>query len=347
MNFYSLTSNINARSGGKNPDHTGIADSPGVKGIWVAPTPHLIQGEVKGWAKLAGVECVRIPGYWMDKKGFDTPAGAPPKDGEKVLLHLHGGGYRILSAHPSSGPSNIPRGILKHTQNINRSFNLEYRLTKPPATAPENPFPAALIDAIAGYNYLVNEVGFAPENIIVEGDSAGGNLALALVRYLVEQQTSGVESMPRPPSAILLLSPWADLGIRGHNPDSSVYTCRKSDFIDATAAEYASSTLQFVGPLGRRGADTNRYISPGSDSPYMEQVSFKGFPKAFITAGGAEVLRDQIRTLHTKMVGDLGREAVEYHEFPDAIHDFIAMPNVHEPERTVALKLIGEWIDAL
>ena len=47
---------------------------------------------------------------------------------------------------------------------------------------------AALIDALAGYNYLVNTVGFHPTRIILEGDSAGGNLALALTRYLLEHR---------------------------------------------------------------------------------------------------------------------------------------------------------------
>ena len=108
------------------------------------------------------------------------------------------------------------------------------------------------------------------------------------------------------------------------------------------SAEYASHTLQFVGPLGRHGADTNRYISPGSDSPHMGEVSFAGFPRTLIFAGGAEALRDQIRTLRAKMVADLG-EKVEYHEFPDAIHDFIAMP-VHEPERSEALDIIAKWV---
>ena len=315
-----------------------------MKGVWISPTPHLIQGEVKGWADSVGVGCAGIPGYWMDKEGSDIPAGAPPADGEVVLMHLHGGGYKIFSAHPSSLPSNIPRSILEHAQTIKRTFNVEYRLTKPPVTAPKNSFPAALLDAIAGYNYLVNEVGFAPEKIIVEGDSAGGNLALALVRYLVEQQGNGDAPLPRPPSALLLLSPWTDLSIRSRNPDSSIYTCLSSDYLNPMSQQFASGTLQFLGPLGCYGADTNRYISPGSDSPHMGAVSFAGFPRTLICAGGAEVLRDQIRTLRAKMAADLG-EKVEYHEFPDAVHDFVAMP-IHEPERSEALEIIAKWVDA-
>ena len=55
------------------------------------------------------------------------------------------------------------------------------------ATAPlpgQSPFPAALLDALAGYNYLVNEIGYSPSNTILVGDSVGENLALVLTRYL-------------------------------------------------------------------------------------------------------------------------------------------------------------------
>ncbi len=131
--------------------------------------------------------------------------------GEKVLLFLHGGGYVILSAHPDSSTSQIPRSIIAHcanaSANVNRSFNLEYRLSTHDPKPRENPFPAALLDALAGYAYLIDEVGFEPADIIVVGDSAGGNLALALVRYLIEEDTKLA-----PPGALILLSPWADMG---------------------------------------------------------------------------------------------------------------------------------------
>lgn len=279
----------------------------------------------------------------MDKKGFDTPPGAPPQPGEKVLLVLHGGTYSRLSAHPSDVSAEIPRGILSHTQSIHRAFCPEYRLTR--AKSPRNPFPTQLVDALAGYSYLVNEVGFAAEDIVVEGESAGGHLSLCLVRYLVEQQGSGNAAIPRPPSALILASPWVDLGVHGHEPESSVYTNVESDFINPNDPDFILATLQFLGPLGWKASDTNRYISPASESPLMERVSFEGFPRTFIVTGGAEAFRDMDRVLYRKMLGNLGEGKVEYHEFTDAMHAFIGLPFV-EPERTQALTLLARWIDA-
>lgn len=216
----------------KSPDHTAITKGPGVKGIWIAPAPHLIVGDVKNWATQANVESAHIPAYWHDDEGTDIPAGTNARPGEKVLYALHGGGYVSCSAHPSDGTSHIPRGILKHTgPSLTRALTVEYRLSKGPGVTPSHPFPTALVDAVAGYSYLVNELGFAPEDIIVEGDSAGGNLALALVRYLVENQGKESPSIPRPPSALIVSSPWADMGPDPTDPQSSMYTNVESDFI--------------------------------------------------------------------------------------------------------------------
>lgn len=327
-----------------DPDHTAIVEGPGVKGVWVTPVPHLVHGEVKDWANMAGVECVRIPGYWMDKQGLDIPVEAAPEDGEKVLYHLHGGAYAVFSAHPSDPIVSGPQAILDHSPSIRRLFNLEYRRSTGPADAPKNPFPAALLDAIAGYDYLVNQVGFTPENIVISGESAGGNLALALIRYLVEQRAQGDSSIPPPPGALILVSPWVDLGVRGHEPSSSLYTNLVSDYLNPHSVHWIFVIRQFLGPLGWHAADTNRYISPASELLSANQISFEGFPRTMIIGGGAEVFRDQIRILHERMAKDLGDKDVEYHEFPDAVHAFVIIPPC-EPERTHALQLVRDWLD--
>ncbi len=311
--------------------------------MWVNPVPHLIVGEVKEWATLTGVEPVRIPGYWLEKPGADVPVTARAQTGEKVLYALHGGGYAACSAHPNDGTSNIPRGILKYTGPfLLRSFQLEYRNSKPPTENPSNPFPAALLDAIAGYNYLVQDLGFAPEDIIVEGDSAGGNLALALTRYLVENQGHEDGVIPRPPSALILCSPWADLGPEPTEPTASMYVNKESDFIYMAGPGYVALTGNFFGALGHSAGETNRYISPAS--PALGSVSFKGFPRTFIVSGGSEVFRDQIHVLRDRMEADLGSQ-LKFVEFPNAWHDFVGFLEV-EPERTEALHLIADWLES-
>lgn len=344
--FSGLYSRVGALSSDSDvyPNYTAIVGGSKVKGVWIAPAGHLVQGDVKEWADAARVESVKIPGYWMNKDGFDTPPGAPPQPGEKVLLVFHGGAYSRLSAHPHDSQAEIPRGPLQYTQSVRRAFCPEYRVTR--VKSPRNPFPTQLIDAIAAYNYLINEVGFAPEDIIVEGESAGGHLSLGLVRYLIEQQGKGNTAIPRPPSALILPSPWADMGVRGHGADSSLYTNVESDYLNPSDPDFILGTLQFIGPLGWQAAETNRYISPASNSPLMEEVSFKGFPPTFIVVGGAETFRDMCRVLYHRMVKDLGEGKVEYQEYPDAVHAFLALPFI-EPERSQALVRVANWIDSL
>ncbi|CAL1707782.1 unnamed protein product [Somion occarium] len=323
------------------PKHLAIAGGANVKGNWVYPAEHLIVGDVKQWAEDAGVGCIRIPGYWFEKKGDNRKAGEPAKPGEKVVYALHGGGYGGQSAHPSDLASNVPRGILEYAKTVSRAFTLEFRLSTGPPNEAANSFPAALIDAVAGYNYLVNEVGFLTQNIIVEGDSAGGNLALALVRYLIENKDAGIPSFPAPPHDLILLSPWADLGTSHKIEGTSVYTNVKTDFIDLLHP--SRLVPNFLGPFGLDIANRNRYISPASTAPTMEKVSFNGFPRTFIVAGGAEVLRDQIRTLRDRMVVDLGSSQVEYYEPAGAVHDYLIFL-WFEPERTETLEAIARWL---
>ena len=76
------------------------------------------------------------------------------------------------------------QGYLEHFGNNLRIFGLEYRLSSAPPFKAANPFPASLIDAISGYRYLVEDIGFHPSRIVLSGDSAGGGIALNLARYL-------------------------------------------------------------------------------------------------------------------------------------------------------------------
>lgn len=244
--------------------------------------------------------------------------------------------------------ANIPRGLLNNVDNIQRALSLEYRLSTAPPLTPENPFPAALIDALAGYTYLVKTLGFSPENIIVEGDSAGGNLALALTRYLVESKAAGSPHIPSPPGSLLLLSPWCDIGTTHDVPRSRGLL--HADFDpEPNGIDYSKEA--FIGPHGVGGAETNRYISPSSLNDDL-RIDFKGFPRTLIVAGGAENLLPQIKVLRDRMVRDIGYDTgdsntqqgkVRYLEIPDAPHDPLVFQFM-EPERTLALKEIAHWL---
>ncbi|KAI9442749.1 alpha/beta-hydrolase [Lactarius indigo] len=324
-------------------DHATADEGPDIMSIWVEPTPQLINAEIRNLADAANVEPVTIPGYWIDNADMNTGIGAPPRPGEKVIYALHGGGFVRFSASPRDLPAIIARALLEHCADVSRVFALEYRLSKHEPDEPANPFPAALLDTLAGYVYLTNVVGFAPEDIVVEGDSAGGNLALALVRYLVEND-GVVPGLPKPPGALLLLSPWADPSDTAVPPGSRANENMASDFIGMPEGPFAKYTRRaFLGPLANvPDGRFNRYVAPGCSDARMPHVSFEGFPRTMIVAGEAEMLVDQINRLVRLMKRDMG-EKVCYHEGRDAIHDFIMLPFC-EPERTLALEAISEWL---
>jgi acetyl esterase/lipase len=99
------------------------------------------------------------------------------------------------------------------------------------ARDPTTAFPAALQDAVTAYMYLLYTLKVRPENIFLSGDSAGGNLAYALLRYL--QYTHGLKGSldtPLPsPRAALLWAPWVNLNKRGLELDG--HRNASTDFI--------------------------------------------------------------------------------------------------------------------
>jgi monoterpene epsilon-lactone hydrolase len=125
-----------------------------------------------------------VSGHWIAARAADEGAGA--------ILYLHGGGFvfggpkthRHLVAALSAA-CGLPALLLDYHR------------------APEHPFPAAADDAVAGYQWLLDQ-GFAPNKIVVLGDSAGGHLAAGLLADLRRRR------MPMPAAAVLF-SPFLDL----------------------------------------------------------------------------------------------------------------------------------------
>lgn len=124
----------------------------------------------------------------------------------KVILYLHGGGN-------SQGSSITHRklvGHIVHCAKVN-ALTLNYSL------APENPFPAGLMDARYAWQWLLAQ-GYRPDEIILGGDSSGGGLVLSLLLLLKK------ENSPLPHSGFLL-SPMLDYTLSG----DSISSCAKKD----------------------------------------------------------------------------------------------------------------------
>ncbi len=218
-----------------------------------------------------------------------------------------------------------------------RVFGLEYRLSSASPFPSENPFPAALLDAISGYRYLLS-TGIQAQDIIICGESAGCVLALSLTRYLIMHCLPSLPS----PSSILLFSPSADWGTPDQTGPLQTNAC--SDYSVVFYNGYCTSAL--LGSLPHSHAALNTWISPASKALQVSSGLFKGFPKTCIVAGEAECRVDTIHVLRDRLTEDIGSDNLTYMEIYGATHCFCSM-EVFEPERSEALRGVGNWVSLL
>lgn len=183
-----------------------------------------------------------------------------------IILYCHGGGY-------STGSCVYARTL---TSKLAMSTSMDvlcfdYRL------APEHPYPAALEDALKVWDYIMR-YGYGARDVIVAGDSAGGNLALALVHALKEQK----RLLPR---GLVLLSPWTDLTCSGKSFEA------RADLDPVLNAEYINKA-RFA--YARDTDMTDPKVSPLFGD-------FEGFPPTYIQVGSNEILYSDAARLHQRM----------------------------------------------
>ncbi len=137
----------------------------------------------------------RVPSEWL------IPDNSPA---DRALLYIHGGAWFM-------GSTNSHRGLVSQIAYASgiRALSINYSLS------PEHPFPAGLEDCIAAYEWL-RQSGVEAKRIVVAGDSAGGNLTLALLVALRDTD------LPLPAGAIAL-SPATDLAFTGESLRSRLH----------------------------------------------------------------------------------------------------------------------------
>ena len=225
-----------------------------------------------------------------------------------TLLYLHGGGYAF---YPKAHAGLIALVTLAAGC---RTFALDYRL------APEHPFPAQLEDALHAYRSLLAE-GLDPANLVVAGDSAGGNLTLAL---LLAVRDAGLPL----PALAAVLSPATDFDPPLDDRTGSFVTNEPFDWI-APQMLFRWADW-FCSPEQRR----NPLVSP-------TYADLRGLPPIYVQAGGAEILYDSIRkfTVHARSQG----ANVTLEIWPEMTHDF-QMFGTRVPQSSEALHRLGEVI---
>ncbi len=179
-----------------------------------------------------------------------------------VILYLHGGAYVLGSAHAYRHLAGQVAARANAT-----AFVADYRL------APEDPFPAALDDALAAYRGLV-EAG--ARTLAIVGDSSGGGLALAVLSITRAEALAGTGVGPR---AAVALSPWTDLALTGPSMEE-----RAGDDPILTPAMLATTGGSYL-----QGHDPRDPLA----SPLYGRLA--GLPPIQLHVGTSEVLLDDSR----------------------------------------------------
>ena len=233
-----------------------------------------------------------VPAAWVRPEGGH--------DRSKMILYCHGGGY-------TSGTLGYAR-LLASRMALATGYEVlafQYRL------APEHPYPEALEDARLVWEYLMF-LGWGAREIILAGDSAGGNLALELALDLRDADRML-------PWRLVLFSPWTDMTASGE----SYETCQDRDPL--LTREYIEAVREAYAP----GADW----AQAAYSPLFADL--RGLPPTLIQVGGREILRDDSTRLHQNLQA-AGVPAV-LQTWPEMWHVFQMFP----------LKAAGEAMDQM
>lgn len=240
-----------------------------------------------------------IPAEWL------TPANTI--DG-RTILYLHGGGYNI-------GSLDSHRGTTAHiaTACRARALLVGYRL------APEHPFPAAIDDCLAAYEWLVRSARVDPATFVVVGESAGGGLVLATLLAVRDRA-----ELPLP-AGVVAISPWSDLAGTGEAMTTNATTdpMLTAEALALWATNYAGSEL------------TNPLASPHYGDP-------TGFPPLLLLAAEDELLRDDATRFAEKARAS-GVDVTCIVE-PDTVHAWTLLAGM-VPEAADGIDRIRAFVD--
>ena len=267
-----------------------MADTPAEKA-------NFPQGASVEKIQLAGVNC-----EWV----YDTATVSPQC--KQVIMYFHGGGF--FAGSPATHRDTAHR--LSAATGM-KSLVVDYSLT------PEHVFPVALEQATAVYHYLLKN-SYNNNDIAFGGDSAGGNMTLAVMKNLQSKNTAL-------PFAGFCVSPWADLSHSGDSWQSN----RRADVM------IPPSLLENAALVYANGKPT--------DNPLISPVfaDMHGLPPLYITAGSTEILVDDANRIaeQAKKCGVKVSKKI----WPNVPHAFTSMASFL-PEGRQAIGEIADFLHA-
>ncbi|KAG0289048.1 hypothetical protein BGZ98_004010 [Dissophora globulifera] len=259
----------------------------------------------------------------------------------RTILYLHGGGYFLgsIQTHRWASAKMARFGGAK-------VLSIDYRL------APDSPFPAAVVDAIAAYLFLLHPptdsgvLPVDPRNLVIMGDSAGGGLTFATMLAIRDA------GLPMP-AGIVGLSPWLDL----LHSMPSVLTNATSDYLPSEG--FTQGGLGSIRRLGKLAASmgpndvllehpdlpdlqyyaTNAVLSCSYVSPLVEK-SLEGACSMLLIAGDGEMLRDEAIVFAKKNAGASPTlQLLMYDDMPHVFPMFEFLPTADN-----AMEQAGDFI---
>ncbi|KAF2760351.1 alpha/beta-hydrolase [Pseudovirgaria hyperparasitica] len=274
--------------------------APGAEGKQFLTVEPASEKYYTGPLRVGNVSPIKIGGTWYPH----APTKAELK-GKDVGLHFHGGAFVIGDGRKRD--AGFAGATLNKHAKLPFVFAPQYRLSGAPTNGK---FPAAFQDAVTTYLYPLHDLEVPASRIIISGDSAGGNLCLALLRYIAQ---FGKEVDIPAPGASLLFSPWVE-------PHGS-YDQARTRMAPNYATDYIHSSFGAWG--------ISKYIPDSMKSPsakFAEYISplgnpFKSTVPIWITVGGSEVLLGDDTQLYEELKKEGNEVALDIQE--NAPHDYI------------------------
>jgi len=265
---------------------------------------------------IGSVEDITIPAAHLDlparvyrPAGLTSPAGG--------LVHFHGGGWTLGGLDAADA---VSLWLAHHAGIV--VISVHYRL------APENPFPAALDDALGAYTHVAThaeEYGLDPARIGVSGESAGGNLAA-----VIAQETARAARRGPSPTTTTTMTPTPALQVL-FQPATDLSTKRASYrlFGEGFTMTEADMDLYRRSYLGDHGSATDPRVSP------LLADDLSGVAPAYISTAGFDVLRDEGEVYARRL--ELAGVPVTLLRTPSLAHSAVNVPGICPPARDALL----------
>ncbi|MDE5712505.1 MAG: alpha/beta hydrolase [Muribaculaceae bacterium] len=232
------------------------------------------------------------------------------KDGAKIplLVYLHGGGWTFGSINSCS----LFCDALASNENV-MVLAVDYRL------APENPFPAGLMDCVSAVEYAMShaeEWGSSQELVSLGGDSSGGNLAVAASLYLQDQaKLSPIKSLvlfyPVVKAYADGSSSWKEYS-RGYGLNSRLMNSFNEAYAGSSVATGSTQNKE-------KSENHNPLVSPAE----AEKSQLAKLPPVLIIGAERDILYDQGKEFASVL--HQSGNSVEHITFPGSVHLFITV----------------------